>query len=44
MSNRNSIKSNTVKESKKTKGKLVEALKTIGLFFIIVLIHICTST
>ena len=47
MSNRNSIKSNTVKESKKTKGKLVEALKTIGLFlllclFIFALVHEAT--
>ena len=44
MSNRNSIKSNAVKESKKTNNKLVETLKTIGLFlllciFIFVIVH-----
>lgn len=41
MSNRNSIKSNTVKESKKTKGKLLEALKTVG-FAIVCMLGIFT--
>lgn len=38
MSNRNSIKSKTEKENKKTKDNLVETLKTIGLFLLLCLL------